>query len=469
MRARLLLLLPLALLGLAPSCWFSRLDPYQGWRGMSLAATGRFRVEQVDGVWWLVTPSGHPFFSAGVTGVRSFGDWAPDLGGYPYLDNVLARHGSAAAWAEVALARLRQAGVNTAGAWSENQWFAGRFPYTQFLEFSPGAPEVPNTGTQLAKPLRDFFDPSFEAAAVAIAEGARPCAEDAYCIGVFSDNELPWGPGLAQALAYVDAYMRLAAGAPGKLALQQFFEARYAGDVAAFNAAWNLALPGFDALQPLAALASNTAASRADRQAFRGVVAGRYFRVVHDALRAVDPALLILGARFLSYSLAPDVIAAAAPWVDVLSMNAYEWNETWFAIAQASAAVNGLYPFSALFDDLDAAYATAGRPILISEFGYRADDSGLPNSTPPIYPNWATQAERADAYERYLDGVLARPWIVGAHWFKHCDQPATGRNDGEDNNWGVVDIEDEPYPEIALRMWGVAVRMYEQRAALATP
>ena len=103
MRARALLLLPLALLALAPSCWFSRLDPYQGWRGITLAATGRFRVEQVDGVWWLVTPSGHPFFSSGVTGVRSFGDWAPDLGGYPYLDNVLAQR--------EAVIRLRDDGV----------------------------------------------------------------------------------------------------------------------------------------------------------------------------------------------------------------------------------------------------------------------------------------------------------------------------------------------------------------------
>ena len=54
--------------------------------------------------------------------------------------------------------------------------------------------------------------------------------------------------------------------------------------------------------------------------------------------------MLILGARFLAYSTAPDTVAAAAPWVDVLSINPYEWNVIWFALAQSSAVVNGLYP-----------------------------------------------------------------------------------------------------------------------------
>ena len=136
-----LLLLPLGMLAAAPtSCWFTGLDAYRGFRGVQLAATGRFRVEQVNGVWWFVTPEGHPFFSAGVTSVRSFGDYTPPLDSYPYLDNVLAKYGSAAAWAEVALAHIASAGLNTIGAWSENQYFAGRFPYTQFLEFSAAAP-----------------------------------------------------------------------------------------------------------------------------------------------------------------------------------------------------------------------------------------------------------------------------------------------------------------------------------------
>ena len=162
-----MLVLPLGMIAAGPSsCWFAGLDAYRGWTGMQRAATGRFRVEQVDGVWWFLTPAGHPFFSAGVTSVRSFGDYTPPLGGYPYLDNVLAKYGSAAAWAEVAFARISSAGLNTIGAWSENQYFAGRFPYTQILEFSAAAPVVPGTTTTFGSP-HDFFADSFAASAPA--------------------------------------------------------------------------------------------------------------------------------------------------------------------------------------------------------------------------------------------------------------------------------------------------------------
>src|SRR5262249_30227285 len=63
-----------------------------------------------------------------------------------------------------------------------------------------------------------------------------------------------------------------------------------------------------------------------------------------------------------------------------------------------------------------------------------------------------TQVERADAYERYMRHVLERPYLVGAHWFEHADEPAQGRFDGENDNWGIVNIHDDEYPELAARM-----------------
>lgn len=472
--ALLLLLLPVALLmGAGPkTCWFSATDPQHGWTGMQLAATGRFRVEQVNGVWWFVTPAGHPFFSAGVNHISSYGDFAPALGTYPYRDAILPRYGSEAAWSDEVIHRLEQAGLNTIGAWSQVELFAGRFPYTPILGFAARAPVVPGTtANPRLQELRDYFDPAFASGAAIEAERARACAADRYCIGVFSDNELPWGPGFNQVTPFADAYMKLPAGAPGKVALQAFLSERYAGDVAAFNAAWNLSLQSFDEIQTRSVLTPSftrdPAAAKQDRYAFRGRVATRYFQVVHDALRAIDPALLILGCRFYAYSTGADTVAAAAPFVDVISVNPYEWNPPWFAAAQISAANNGHLPFTEQLDDLDAMYAIAGKPILITEWGYRAEDSGLPNSWPPVYPTLADQNERADAYEHYMERVLARPFVVGAHWFEWADNPASGRFDGEDNNWGIVNIDDAIYAELFLRMWKVNAGLYPLRAALS--
>ncbi|MHC4406695.1 MAG: hypothetical protein ACYTG0_44295, partial [Planctomycetota bacterium] len=54
-----------------------RLDVYGGYRSISAEATGFFRVERIDGRWWLVTPDGHGFLSAGVNHVDYKGDDSP--------------------------------------------------------------------------------------------------------------------------------------------------------------------------------------------------------------------------------------------------------------------------------------------------------------------------------------------------------------------------------------------------------
>ncbi len=472
MRRWMALLVPLALLLLgAGSCWFADGGPYRGGAGLMLAATGRFRVEQVDGVWWFVTPDGRPFFSAGINHVSSNTDYEPKTGRYPYHENILARWGSEEAWAHEALRRMDLAGVNTVGAWSELGRFRGRFPYTQIMGFSGAAPAIPGTGGGPVPALRDYFAPDFVTGADAHAQGATACAADPYCIGVFSDNELAWAPNLKQPLPFVDGFLRLPAGAPGKVALQAFFEERYAGDVAAFNAAWGASLGSFGEIQALDALSTNwmgdSGAAKADRTAFRALVAERYYRVVHDALRTVDPQILILGDRYIAYEAAPEVVLAAARFVDVLSINAYEWTPGWHAATQILAQSAGFIPAPNLLDDLDEMHRLTGKPVLIGEFGYRAADAGLPNSWPPVYPILPTQTERADAYERYARAAVSRPFVVGLHWFEWADQPVTGRFDGEDDNWGFVSLRDDLYPEMFLRMWSVHVQLYETRLGLA--
>jgi hypothetical protein len=57
------------------------------------------------------------------------------------------------------------------------------------------------------------------------------------------------------------------------------------------------------------------------------------------------------------------------------------------------------------------------------------------------------QEARAEGY-RLMTTRLARvPYIVGADWFQWCDEPPLGRaSDGEDVDFGVVDVHDRPYP-----------------------
>ena len=59
------------------------------------------------------------------------------------------------------------------------------------------------------------------------------------------------------------------------------------------------------------------------------------------------------------------------------------------------------------------------------------------------------QADRADMYLAYMESVAALPTMVGAHWFQYVDSPITGRAlDGEGYNVGFVAVTDIPYPEM---------------------
>src|SRR5262245_28368298 len=111
-------------------------DSWGGWRGFVGTITGRFHTEQLAGVWWLITPDGHGFFSLGVDHLRPGGDFSPSLGTAPYYDNIIARYGSETGWAAATLPRLQDLGVNTIGAFSEPQWFPQQIAYTVRLALS---------------------------------------------------------------------------------------------------------------------------------------------------------------------------------------------------------------------------------------------------------------------------------------------------------------------------------------------
>jgi hypothetical protein len=132
----------------------------------SAKATGFFRVEQIDGIWWFVDPHGHLFLSISSNGLAGSGGGARGgVGGQPAAANRMIR-------------RLESWGLNTGGP--------GR-PNIVFLRW-PRAPET----TFLGVP-----DVYAEAFARGIDEAASTqCAahkDDPLVIGYFIGNEPPWG------------------------------------------------------------------------------------------------------------------------------------------------------------------------------------------------------------------------------------------------------------------------------------
>ncbi len=448
--------------------------------GPALKATGFFRVERVDGRWWLVTPEGHVFFSLGMdcvshyegtitTGREELFTWLPGEG------DPLARHAGTvtavirgpvrqgrtfnffaanlerkygpdwlAAWHDVTLRRLPSWGFNTIANWSDHGLYGnGRVPYVATVHVGGDHARV-SSGVDYWGRMHDPFDPRFAGhAEAAVREIAAKVGDDPWCVGYFVDNELSWGGFGDQAgrtgLA-LGALAEPADTSPAKRAMLEQLRTKY-GRIEDLNAAWRTSLTGWDALRPAWKPDGPPAeAMQADLRDFVRALARRYFETVRDALRRFAPNHLYLGCRFAWRT--EEAVEAAAGLCDVVSFNIYEEKPDpvrWGFVR-----------------DMD-------RPCIIGEFHFGALDRGMFHAGLVAAPD---QAGRAAMYADYVRSILDHPSFVGCHWFQYVDQPLTGRvYDGENYNIGFLDVTDTPYPEMVRAARQVRAEVCSRRLA----
>jgi len=103
---------------------------------------------------------------------------------------------------------------------------------------------------------------------------------------------------------------------------------------------------------------------------------------------------------------------------------------------------------------LQYVHEASGKPVFVGEFSFTSVDSNLPNSRGARAGHpFATQNDRATSFTRYVKKLLMLPFALGFHWFEFVDEPASGRwPDGEDSNYGVVSIADDPYEVLTQEM-----------------
>ncbi len=353
-------------------------------------ATGFFQVARVGERWLMITPDGKPFYSVGVNHVTAKNNTDRETGICPYCEAIDSIYESHEAWAQATSQRLESWGFNTIGAWSDDELFAPLMPYTELLGMGARQP--------------DWFAPAFEAHVRMVAEArVAPLKDDPNLLGWFLDNELKWGKDWRSEppTTMLEDYLTLEEGSPGREMAEQFED---------------------------------------DHEGFLLALADRYFRVTTEAIREFDPNHLILGARASSLSMPRQVPQAAAPYLDVFSVNFYATPEGFFELLN-----QGWGPLVPIDGWLEAYHELSGLPLMATEFSFRSSESDPPNTYPPIYLTFDTQRERAAAYDEYVQKCFDAPYIVGQHWFEYVDQPVGGRGDGEDNNFGLVTVSDEPY------------------------
>jgi hypothetical protein len=367
-------------------------------------ATGYFSVAaKAGGGWTLVTPQGQPFYESGIDTVSPDGSGTDATTGVcPYCQTVANDFPSTAAWAASTVSQLRTWGFNSLGGYSDDADLGSQMPYDVQLSMASGD---------------DWFAPSFVTNADQVAATqVAPLANDPNVIGFFTDSELDWGPYLGALSTFSETalqeYLQLPAGSPGLAVAQQ-----YEGNPSGF----------------LTALAT------------------RYFSVTSAAVRMYDPNHLILGVKAEGQEIEPNLIKAAAPYVNVFSIEDYA------LVAGGDQAVSSTWPsYLPVEQNLADLEAVANVPLMIGEYSFSStvNSSGDPDTYPPIYVTANSQQQRANQFENFIAPLYEdTPALVGDDWFQYVDEPPGGRTgDFENSDFGMIDVNGNPYPTMVAAM-----------------
>ena len=233
---------------------------------------------------------------------------------------------------------------------------------------------------------------------------------DPWLIGYFTDNEIRWVDDIRSKESQLEVFLKKAPDSPGYKRAMEFLKERgKTPETITFD----------------------------DMFAFLEISAAQYGKVVYTAIRKYDKNHLILGSRFNSR--APlELTRALAPYYDVFSFNNYDHRAPIYKLSEITCV--------------------SGKPTMITEFSFKAMDSGLYN-TIGAGDAVATQLDRATLFTNYVQDLARLPSCVGFYWFRYRDQPKQGAGSrspggwgGENSNYGIVKIDGTPWTILVDRM-----------------
>ncbi|MBC8105536.1 MAG: hypothetical protein H7Z14_03010 [Anaerolineae bacterium] len=400
-------------------------------------------AQSKDGVWWFLSPQDKNEFLNTVTTVQPYqlgrDKDGPHFVSRDYSPEAMAGEGGDLdRWAQNTMRRVTSIGFKGLGAWSNPAFHKFDIPITRDL----------NIWTWMKPEFRRFYSPDWaKTAEHAVQVQVTPLKDNINLVGYFLDNELDWGDGMNGPSHY---FNNLSNEDPNRREVVGVIQTLWP-TVDAFNKEWNTSFKDWNELTALAELPHDQPKPYGRLLgAWLKHLAGDYFRLTTQLVRKYDPNHLILGVRFKGY--APrEIVAASRGYTDAQSLNYY---------------VNDGRLDDEMFKMMNE---ESGQPIILSEYSFHALDGRTGNrNTVGFAAQVLDQQARADGY-RLMTTRLARiPYVIGADWFQWSDEPPSGRSsDGEDVNFGVVDVDDNPYEKLATAVKETSPRLNPLHAASA--
>lgn len=422
-----------------------------------------FRVEQVEGVWWLVKPDGELFWSVGA---NTTGGVNPIL-----LKNLLTqldgrdRKTAETNYITQQMERARSWGFNSLGGWStlslsgfDIQDWNKKEPLYYFVSLNccnaglsdkegirkgvflvdiNGDTQVKGQGHRMVDPFNPQWKERLERY---IERTIKPYKHDKNCIGYFTDNEI--------AMGFMHKHMW---GPHAISAFVELLKSRYPS-VKALNKAWSTRenVYQYKSISPKELRKKppvfyyGSKVMDEDLKAFEVLLVRTYMDTVISTIRKHDPNHMLLFNRFATANsdILPHVehLLPELARFDIIAANLYPHPENGEAVAD--------YNGRKALEWTTALNKYSGRPVLIGEFGTASREAGL------LVRRWRprtldTDAQRGESYKKMIYTWYNLPFTVGAHWFRWDNGYGFGDNLMNDpRNCGLIDDHDQPYPDL---------------------
>lgn len=408
-------------------------DRFGGFTDVISEATGFFRVEEIDGRWWLMTPEGNAFVAVGFNHADS-----------RYLSGTYNRQfweeklRETSAFPEMVLADAHELNMTMLGYGGPD--LGGRLPYVKRINFP-----IPSLWADRAE-FPDVFSDEFRRACERVAwEVCEARAADPALIGYFFNDVPEWPvPGRAskrRAGNWLDALKGLGPEAPGKAAYVDLMRQRH-GSIADLNLVYGTDLRSFDELaQDLeffrrAPLRPD--AVREDDETFLTLLADRYYEVAVGTVRRIDGNHLLLGdIHDGNRGIPPQVLAALRQRTDVLSVQYYGF-------------------FRDQVASLSRWHAKTGLPILLADSCFSIRGDMIPR---PCGVRLESHEERAQEFERYARQALATPFVLGWCWCGYID--GSLELEPRRQHMGLRDAWGNPHQPLWSRVRETYANLYE--------
>lgn len=348
-------------------------------------ATGRFQVARKNGRISLMTPSGEPFFSLGVTHIVAMG--APAKGEPDIIADQFNRDWSA--MSSKVNENLRGWGYNSTG-YGTPRPLGKLIPYAEGIHTADTSMYFGNN--KFSYP--DVFDPAWqEKVKQTLRNKINAHKDNPNLIGFYWTDMPLWDLNYGKRSGkpnWIESMKALPEGAPGRKRYEAFVAEK--GD-------------------------------KSSDEEFLRLIAKTYYKVLGEETRRLAPDSIIFGERYGGVITPSFVVEEAAPWIDAVAVQPYgiDFNE-------------------AEFDRIHR--ASGGKGIIICDHNISFPTKEHPKT---MWTQLPTIEEVAKTHAKYVNDALSKPYILGYHRCQYVDRFQSHRGVLKQ---GLIKSDGTPYKEL---------------------